>query len=476
MTVCSPFTCRESAVSLPRHSIVAFLVAATFFMENLDATVIATALPAMAETFGREPVDLNIGISVYVLAIAVFIPVSGWIAERFGAHRVFTFAIGLFTLASVACGAAQTLEQFVIARIFQGIGGALMVPVGRLVVLRITEKKDLVKAIATITWPGLIAPVLGPPVGGLITTYASWPWIFYLNIPLGLVAMVFAWRLVPRDLDFPRRPLDVLGFVLLASGCVGLMYGVEQLGLGGSVPVSLASVAAGGVLAALAVWHMRRSPHPLIDLSNVRETTYRVAIVGGSLFRMSINAAPFLLPLTFQLAFGMNAFHAGLMVLALFAGNLAIKPATTAIMKHFRLRRVLIGNGLLCAGSLALFGLLSPAWPTALILALLFVSGLFRSLQFTANNTLAFADIPKTHMSHASTLFSTVFQLSIGMGVAVGALALRAASSFNGHADPQLVDFQLAFLAVAVIGFVGTLDAFWLKRDAGDHVTGYGKA
>jgi EmrB/QacA subfamily drug resistance transporter len=453
--------------------VVAFIVAATFFMENLDATVIATALPAMAESFGREPVDLNIGISAYVLAIAVFIPISGWIAERFGAHRVFTAAIALFTLASVACGAAQTIEQFVLARVIQGIGGALMVPVGRLVVLRITEKKDLVKAISYITWPGLIAPILGPPVGGLITTYASWPWIFYLNIPLGLVAMYFAWTLVPRDLDFPPRPLDLKGFALLAGGCAGLMYGVEQLGLGSALVPSLSWIAAGVLLAGLAAWHMRRVPHPLIDLSNLREQSYRVALVGGSLFRMSINAAPFLLPLTFQLAFGMNAFHSGLMMLALFAGNLAIKPGTTAIMKRFGLRRVLIANGLLCAASLMLFALLSPRWPMAAMILLLFVSGLFRSLQFTANNTLAFADIPKARMSHASTLFSTAFQLSIGMGVAVGALALRTATNWNGHSEPQLADFQIAFLVVAVIGLLGTLDAFWLKRDTGDQVTGH---
>ncbi|WP_229779410.1 MFS transporter [Pseudomonas matsuisoli] len=460
-------------MSLPRHSIVAFIVAATFFMENLDATVIATALPAIAESFGRQPVDLNIGITAYVLAIAVFIPISGWIAERFGPHRVFTAAIAVFTLASIACGAAQTLEQFVLARVAQGIGGAMMVPVGRLVVLRITEKKDLVQAVAYITWPGLIAPILGPPVGGLITTYASWPWIFYLNVPLGLIAMYFAWTLTPRDITFAPRPLDLTGFLLLGGGCAALLYGVEQSGLGHAIAPSLAWVTAGIALILTAAWHMRRATHPLIDLSNLREPNYRVALAGGSLFRMSINAAPFLLPLTFQLAFGMNPFHAGLLLLALFAGNLAIKPATTAIMKRFGLRRVLIVNGLLCAFSLSLFALLSPAWPLAATLALLFVSGLFRSLQFTANNTLAFADIPKPKMSHASTLFSATFQLSIGMGVAVGALALRAAMSWNGHAEPALADFQVAFLVVAAIGLLGTLDAFWLKRDAGDHVTGH---
>ncbi|ENA36820.1 MULTISPECIES: DHA2 family efflux MFS transporter permease subunit [Pseudomonas] len=453
---------------------VALLVAATFFMENLDATVIATALPQMGESFRRSAVDLNVGISAYILALAVFIPISGWIADRFGARRVFASAIGFFTLASLLCGIAQTLEQFIAARVLQGIGGAMMVPVGRLVVLRITEKKDLVRAIAFITWPGLIAPVLGPPLGGLITTYTSWRWIFYLNLPLGLIALILALRMIPTGTETRRAPLDWFGFLLVSGACLTLMFGMEQIGQGhDTLGSNLVWILAGLMLGGLAVWHMRQQEHPLIDLSNLSIQTYRVSLYGGTLFRISINTAPFLLPLMFQLCFGFNAFHAGLILLALFAGNLFMKVFTTPVMRLFGLRRTLIVNGLVCAVTLLLCALLSERWPLPAILLLLFVSGMARSLQFTANNTLAFADVPKPRMSDASTLFSTVFQLSTGIGVAIGALALRASMEWNDHATAQLTDFHTAFIVIGVIGLLSVIDSLGLARNAGDAVTGH---
>ncbi|MDR6677394.1 MFS transporter [Pseudomonas oryzihabitans] len=459
---------------MERWKILASLVSFTFFMENLDATVIATALPQMAATFGRDAVDLNLGISAYLLAIAVGIPVSGWIAERFGPRPVFTLAIGLFTLASLLCGLAQSLEQFIAARVLQGLGGALMVPVGRLVVLQVTEKHELVRAIALITWPGLVAPVLGPPLGGLITTYADWRWIFYLNLPLGLIALVLAWRLVPTTLPTRRHPLDWQGFLLLGGACVAFMWGVERLGQNhGSLGSNLAWMGVGLILGTKAVRHMARIERPLIDFGTLRIPTYRASILGGGLFRVTIATAPFLLPLMFQLAFGLDAFQAGLLLLALFAGNLAAKPFTTAAMRRFGLRRILTVNGLLSALSLLACGLLTPAWPLPLVAILLFASGLFRSLQFTASNTLAFADVPKTQLSHASTLFSTNFQLAMGLGVAVAALLLRASMEWHGHLDPQLSDFRLAFCIVAVLGILSTLDAFRLARNAGASVSGH---
>lgn len=459
---------------MERWKLLAGLVSFTFFMENLDATVIATALPQMALSFGREPVDLNLGISAYLLAIAVGIPVSGWIAERFGPRPVFTLAIGVFTLASLLCGMALSLEHFIAARILQGLGGALMVPVGRLVVLQVTEKHELVRAIALITWPGLVAPVLGPPLGGLITTYADWRWIFYLNLPLGLIALLLAWRLVPADLPTQRHPLDWRGFLLLGGACVAFMWGVERLGQNhGSLGANLAWMGIGLILGTKAVRHMTRIERPLIDFGTLRIPTYRAAILGGGLFRVTIATAPFLLPLLFQLAFGLDAFQAGLLLLALFAGNLAAKPFTTATMRRFGLRTILTVNGLLSAFSLLACGLLTPDWPLPAILLLLFFSGVFRSLQFTASNALAFADIPKSRLSHASTLFSTNFQLAMGLGVAIAALLLRASMDWHGHLDPQLADFRLAFCIVAVLGILSTLDAFRLARNAGDSVSGH---
>ena len=459
---------------MKRWKILACLVSFTFFMENLDATVIATALPQMAATFGRDPVDLNLGISAYLLAIAVGIPVSGWVAERFGPRPVFTLAIGVFTLASLLCGLAQSLEQFIAARVLQGIGGALMVPVGRLVVLQVTEKHELVRAIALITWPGLVAPVLGPPLGGLITTYADWRWIFYLNLPLGLIALLLAWRLVPATLPTQHHPLDWRGFLLLGGACVAFMWGVERLGQNqGSLGSNLAWMGVGLVLGTKAVRHMARIERPLIDFGTLRIATYRASILGGGLFRVTIATAPFLLPLMFQLCFGLNAFHAGLLLLALFAGNLAAKPFTTTAMRRFGLRRILTVNGLLSALSLLACGLLTPGWPLPLVVLLLFASGVFRSLQFTASNALAFADVPKAQLAHASTFFSTNFQLAMGLGVAIAALLLRAAMEWRGHLDPQLSDFRLAFCIVAVLGILSTLDAFRLARNAGDSVSGH---
>ncbi len=459
---------------MERWKLLACLVSFTFFMENLDATVIATALPQMAASFGRDPVDLNLGISAYLLAIAVGIPVSGWIAERFGPRPVFTLAIGVFTLASLLCGMALSLEQFIAARILQGIGGALMVPVGRLAVLQVTEKHELVRAIALITWPGLVAPVLGPPLGGLITTYADWRWIFYLNLPLGLIALLLAWRLVPADIPTQRHPLDWRGFLLLGGACVTFMWGVERLGQNqGNLGSNLAWMGIGLILGVKAVRHTARLDRPLIDFSTLRIPTYRASILGGGLFRVSIATAPFLLPLMFQLSFGLDAFQSGLLLLALFAGNLAAKPFTTAAMRRFGLRRILTVNGLLSALSLLACGLLTPAWPLPLVLLLLFASGVFRSLQFTASNALAFADIPKARLSHASTLFSTNFQLAMGLGVAIAALLLRASMEWHGHLDPQLLDFRLAFIAIAVLAVLSTLDSFRLARDAGDAVSGH---
>ncbi len=349
-----------------------------------------------------------------------------------------------------------------------------MVPVGRLAVLQVTEKHELVRAIALITWPGLVAPVLGPPLGGLITTYADWRWIFYLNLPLGLIALLLAWRLVPADIPTQRHPLDWRGFLLLGGACVAFMWGVERLGQNqGSLGSNLAWMGVGLILGVKAVRHMARLDRPLIDFSTLRIPTYRASILGGGLFRVSIATAPFLLPLMFQLSFGLDAFQSGLLLLALFAGNLAAKPFTTAAMRRFGLRRILTVNGLLSALSLLACGLLTPAWPLPLVLLLLFASGVFRSLQFTASDALAFADIPKARLSHASTLFSTNFQLAMGLGVAIAALLLRASMEWHGHLDPQLLDFRLAFIAIAVLGVLSTLDSFRLARDAGDAVSGH---
>jgi EmrB/QacA subfamily drug resistance transporter len=461
----------RAATTRARH--VALLVAVTFFMENLDATVITTALPKMAETFGVGAVDLNIGITAYIIAVAIFIPLSGWMADRFGARRIFAIAIAVFTLASLLCGLCTELDSFVAARVLQGIGGALMVPVGRLSVLRTTEKKDLVKMIALITWPGLVAPILGPPLGGLMVTYATWPWIFFVNIPLGLIAIAGALVLIPAGRDESVRPFDSLGFMWLAGACATIMLGLEWLGEAQSQRLSLAvlMLGVGVVLALIAIRHCRRHPAPLLGLDALQFATFRSSIFGGSLFRIAISALPFLLPLMFQVGFGLPPVTAGVLVLAVFAGNLLMKPFTTATMRRWGFRTVLLVNGVIGVLAILACALLSADTPWPVIAVVLFVGGLSRSLQFTCYNSVGFADVPKSGMSAASTLFSMFFQLAMGMGVAVGALLLRLSMAVQGHSEHALTsDFRVAFVGVAVIGLLALIDIYALERKAGEHV------
>ena len=293
-------------------------------MENLDGTVIATALPQMGVSFHANPVDLNIGMTAYLLMLAVFIPISGWVADRVGARTVFVSAIAIFTASSVLCGLSTGIVTFTGARVIQGIGGAMMVPVGRLVVLRTTEKHNLIDAITFITWPGLIAPVVGPPVGGFITTYASWHWIFFLNVPLGIIGMALSSRIIPNLKEDLVKPFDWTGFVLCASACVSFVYGMELVGRETAHwKPTVAYLIAGCVLGLFSVLHLLRAPAPLLNLSLLKIKTFAISLQGGSLFRLAISVSPFLLPLMFQVGFGLNAFQSGLLMLGLFTGQFA---------------------------------------------------------------------------------------------------------------------------------------------------------
>lgn len=453
---------------------LALLVAGAFFMENLDGTVITTAVPDIAQSFGVAPLALNIGVSAYLLTLGVFIPISGWVAQRFGARRVFAAALAVFTLASVLCGMASSLSEFVWLRILQGAGGAMMVPVGRLVVLNNTPKEKLIAVIATLTWPALVAPVIGPAVGGFITSYASWRWIFYLNLPLGLLALVAAWWLIPDQRAAERRPFDWPGFVLSGSALLLLTWGAETVS--GPAPdwrETGVCLALGAVLLAALGWHLQRAAHPLIDLSSLAIPTFSITIIGGSLFRMAVGAVPFLLPLMFQLGFGLDAFHAGLLVMAVFAGNLMMKTVTTPVLRRFGFRPVLLVNGVANVATLAACALLTPSTPVWLIAAVLFVGGMTRSMQFTALNTIAFADVPQQRMAAANTLFSTAFQVAMGLGVALGACGVRLghwSAQQLGIGDWAAIDYRLAFLLVALVSLLGLADTLRISANAGEQV------
>nr|WP_276583346.1 MFS transporter [Pseudomonas sp. RIT-PI-S] len=452
---------------------LALLVAAAFFMDNLDATVIVTALPAMARSFGVEAVDLNVGITTYVLTLAVFIPASGWVAERFGHRRVFMAALLLFTLASVLCASCQALWQFVLARALQAVGGAMMVPVGRLAVLRNTEKRHLLGAIALITWPGLVAPVLGPPLGGFITSYASWHWIFLLNLPLGALALACAWRWMPASVaEADHQPFDWLGFAYCALGCAGLVHGLERVG---KLPADLQGYVWLGV-SAVVLWrlqrHLRKAAAPLLRLEALRTQTYAVTIGGGSLYRAMVSTAPFLLPLMFQLAFGLEPLVSGLLVLALFAGNIGMKPMTSAILKRLGFRTTLLGSiGVLAATTFACAGM-TVATPLWAIVPVLVISGMARSMGFTAYHSLAFADVPAPLMTSANTLFSMTQQLAFGLGIALAVILLRAAQGILGVGSAQPTAFHLAFVAVGLLTLAAAVDVWKLPANAGAKVAG----
>lgn len=457
----------------------ALLVAGAFFMEFIDGTVIATALPDMAKSFGVQAVDLNIGISAYLITLAVLIPASGWIADRFGARKVFTLALAIFTLASVLCGLSESLESFVAMRILQGVGGALMVPVGRLAVLRTTPKHQLITAIATLTWPALVAPIIGPPLGGFITSYANWRWIFFINVPLGILAIALALRFIPDIHDDERRPFDIAGFIATSVAMVSLVYAMELLGTQqpqGWLTAGL--LALGTVTFLFALHHFRRTTWPMIRLDAMSVPTFRVTLYGGSLFRASISAVPFLLPLMFQVGFGMSAFHAGSLVLAVFVGNLTIKPATTPLIRWLGFKKLLLINGALNVLALLACALITPQTPVWVILLVLYLGGVFRSIQFTGISTLAFADVPGPHMSYANTLFSTATQLAVGLGISLAAIGIRIGdevSEWLALGNIPGISFRLAFVAIAIICLVGMVDTLRLTHDAGSAVSNKNK-
>ncbi len=449
---------------------LALLVAGTFFMEILDATVLAPAAPHIAADLGVQPVTVNVAITAYLLTLAVFIPISGWLTERYGARRVFMAAIVIFTVASAGCAAAVNLPMLVGTRMLQGVGGALMVPVGRLVVIRTTAKTDLVRAIAYLTWPALTAPLVAPAIGGILSTYASWRLIFLVNLPLGLVALLLARRLVP-DLraERPAR-LDWRGFVLVAAGTAALVAGLEAVA--GQDPhwaLAIALLGFAAVALGVTVAYLRRAERPLVDLRILRIPTYRVTALGGSVFRALITAIPFLLPLFFQLGFGWTAAQAGLVVIALFAGNVGIKPVTTPLMRRFGMRAVMLGAVLASAACLAGIALLDRSTPLVLTLGVLALSGIFRSIGFTTYNTVAFADVPPERMTSANTLMSTIQELGSGLGVAVGALLVRLGGTFTEGAETS---FRVAFVVLAILLVIPAVEAFRLPGTAGNVVAG----
>jgi MFS family permease len=442
---------------------LALLVAATFFMEFLDATILTTALPAMARSLDVAPIDLGPGVSIYALTVAIFILPSAWAVNRFGARAVLTAAIALFTLSSALCGFSTKAWFFIAARALQGVGGAFMVPVGRLVVLRTTPPSGILRATALLTWPALTAPLIGPPLGGFLAQHWSWRAIFYINLPLGLVGLLLAWAWTPALAAGEAKFFDLRGF---AWGAVALGAALLAIDAEGARAVALALIA---VAAAYGFWrHVRGAEHPILDFRPFRYSSFRLSLTGGTAARVIVNAVPFLAPLMFQLGLGFDPTRAGLIVTPLFVGNIAIKPLTTPILRRWGFRRVLIVNAVLQAATLFGCAALGPETPAAWTAALLCVSGASRSMHYTALTTLPFAETPAEDMGMANTLFSISFQASLAFGVGVAGALLK----LGGLVTPApLGPFRFAFVALGLAMLAVALSHAGLARDAGASVT-----
>jgi EmrB/QacA subfamily drug resistance transporter len=441
---------------------MALLVAGALFIEILDATIVAPAIPRIAESLGVNAVNINVAISAYLVTVAVLIPATGWMADRFGVRRVFVTAIAVFTIASIGCAASVSLPMLVGMRVLQGIGGAMMVPVGRLAVLRDSDKSDLVRAIALLTWPALTAPVIAPALGGAIATFASWRWIFLINIPIGIVGFLLALKLVQGEPAPSVRSLDWRSMLLIGLGIAAALIALEQIHVSGT-PWQVVGVV-GAVAVVLLGWAGRRllrTDAPLVQLKVLREQTLRITVTAGSLYRMVITAVPFLLPLQFQFVFGWTPLSAGLMVAALFLGNLTIKPATTPLMRRFGIRNVLLVNGIASVGCFGLLMLLRPGLSIVVMAVILYVSGALRSIGFTAYNSLAFSGIEGDDLTHGNTLNASVQELAAGLGIAVAALLLSL-----------LVSYPYVYLALGVLLATTLIETLRLPRDAGSHVSG----
>jgi len=458
---------------MDKQRLLPLIVATALFMENMDSTVIATSLPAIAADIGTSPLTLKLAITSYLLSLAVFIPASGWTADRFGARLVFSAAIAVFMAGSIGCALSESVAGFVFARILQGIGGAMMTPVGRLVLLRSIDKSALVNAMAWVTVPALVGPVIGPPLGGFITTYFSWHWIFLINIPIGLLGIFMALRFIdPIKSENPER-FDLYGMVLAGIGLAGIAFGLSVAGLN-LLPWSVvaALVAIGSISMTLYVIHARRTASPVLDFGLLRLPTMRASILGGFLFRLGIGSLPFLLPLLMQVGFGLSPFHSGLVTFGTAAGAMGMKTLAARIIRTFGFRNLMTVNAVISSIFLAACALFTVTTPLLLIVIILVVGGFFRSLEFTAINTVAYAEVEPPQMSRATTLVSVNQQLAVSAGVAVGAFSVES-TLWIRHMNELTADvFAPAFLVVALISTVSAFFFWRMPDDAGHEISG----
>jgi len=455
------------------NRIIPLILAVALFMENMDSTVIATSLPAIAADIQTSPIALKLALTSYLVSLAIFIPVSGWMADRFGAKTVFRAAIAVFVAGSIACAFSNSLGAFVVSRFLQGIGGAMMTPIGRLVLVRTTPKHDLVAAMSWLSVPALVGPLVGPPVGGFITTYFSWHWIFLINVPIGLIGILLATRFLPEMERQTTPRLDFIGFVLSGIAASGVVFGLSVVSLP-ALPsaTGYVTVLVGLVCGFAYLLHARRVENPLLALNLLRNQLFRASVIGGGMFRIGIGAVPFLLPLMFQLAFGLSPFQSGMITFVTAIGAIGMKLTTAWIFRQLGFRRVLIFGSLIAAGTIAVYGFFTPQTPYAVMIFIILLGGFIRSMFFTGINALAYAEIAQEDISKATPLAAVAQQLNIALGVALAGGILEVLTGIHGG-PLALGDFHIAFFLVAAVSAAASIWFVRLAPDAGNAVSGY---
>jgi EmrB/QacA subfamily drug resistance transporter len=464
----------ESKLNIGKPKIIAMIVGSAIIMQQIDSTVITTALPQMAISLHTDPIRLSVAVTAYLLSLAVFVPVSGWAADRFGGRTVFRAAIALFTLGSILCGISGNVIELTAARVLQGFGGAMMVPVGRLVLFRSIDKAALIGTMAYLQVPAQLGPVLGPPIGGFITTYFSWRWIFLVNVPLGVLGIVLVTLFFDNPKEGDARPFDMFGFVLTGAALFCMMYAIEAAGRGRGDLGELGILIVLGIAAGtLARWHLRRAKHPVLDLSVFRITTFQTGISGGSLFRAGAGSLVFLLPLLLQVVFGMTAFASGTITFATAVGSISMKMAAKPILRRYGFRKVIIVNSLISAATIVMCGFFTAATPVLLIFVLLLVAGFFQSLQYTATQAMSYADIEQPQMATATSILSMSQQLSRGFGIALAAAVLHWSLAARGATALTTFDFMMAFGVGAFLALANLPFGWVLHHDAAAAVSGH---
>jgi len=458
----------------PHFRTIALIVGAAMFMEQLDGTVLATALPSMARDLGVSAPSLSIALTSYLISLAIFIPVSGRIADRFGARNVFRSAIVIFLLGAITCANAPNVATLVIARFFEGIGGALMMPVGRLVLMRNVEKRDLIQATSWVLIPAVVGPILGPPVGGFIVTYLhSWRWIFYLNVPTGLIGIVLVSLYISNSKGEVPEKTDYKG-IFLSSLSLGLfLFGFELISHDGETRLALSFLTIGALLGALYIHHARTARDPILDISLMRIPTFGTSVIAGAITRLTQGAHPYLLPLMMQLGFGLSALQSGLMTLATALGSIAAKPVAPSLLRRWGFRDTLMVNGIFASAGYAICGLFRPGWPLPLMFVVMVISGFFMSIQFTGYNTIAYDEVSQQRMGAATSFYTTFQQLMLSMGICAGAAALQAAMVLRGHSKPLFTDFTAAFWTVAAVSLTATIWNRRFSHEAGHEISGH---